>query len=67
MDGTGRVLQVGDRIQCKDNRDLRKWALNLSAAGYGIGIIGYHDLYDNVLTIMERPEEQENEQNNKGN
>lgn len=56
MDGTVRVLQVGDRIQCKDNRDLRKWALNLSADGYSIAIFGYHDIYDNILTITDLPE-----------
>lgn len=56
MDGTARVLQVGDRIQCKDNRDLRKWALNLSAEGYGIAIFGFHDIYDHILTITDLPE-----------
>ena len=54
--GTSNMLAVGDRIQCKDYRDLRRWALRLSADGYGIGILGYHDIYDNILTITALPE-----------
>ena len=53
------IFQVGQKIQCKSSRELKRWALNLSAAGYGIGVIGYHDLYDNVLTIMELPPEED--------
>lgn len=50
------ILQIGDKIQCKDARDLRRWALNLSSEGYGIGILDYHDIYEHVLTIMALPE-----------
>ena len=51
-----RILQLGDKIQCKDNRDMRRWALNLSAEGYGIALLGYHDIYENILTITALPE-----------
>ena len=51
-----RILQLGDKIQCKDNRDMRRWALNLSADGYGVALLGYHDIYENILTITALPE-----------
>ena len=51
-----RILQLGDKIQCKDNRDMRRWALNLSAEGYGVALLGYHDIYENILTITALPE-----------
>ena len=56
MDTDGKLLQIGDKIHCKDSRDLRKWALNLSAEGYGIAIFGYHDIYDHILTVTDLPE-----------
>ena len=56
-----RILHLGDKIQCKDNRDMRRWALNLSAEGYGIALLGYHDIYENILTITALPEEEGNE------
>jgi len=51
------LLALGDKIHCKDNRDLRRWALHLSAEGYGVAIIGYHDIYEHILTITALPEE----------
>ena len=56
-----RILQLGDKIKAKDNRDMRRWALNLSAEGYGIALLGYHDIYENILTITALPEEEGNE------
>ena len=53
------LLKVGDRISCKDNRDMRRWALNLSSEGYGIALFGYHDIYENIITITALPEEEE--------
>lgn len=48
-------LKLGDKIYCKDNRDLRRWALNLSAEGYGVAVLGYHDIYEHILTVTELP------------
>ena len=48
-------LNLGDKIQCKDNRDLRRWALQLSSDGYGVAILGYHDIYQNILTVTALP------------
>lgn len=60
MDTLGNnILQVGDRIHCKNARDLRRWALQLSSEGYGIAIFGYHDIYEHILTVTALPEEEE--------
>ena len=37
-------------------------ALSLSADGYGVAQLGYHDMYENILTITALPEQEvENE------
>lgn len=48
-------LKLGDKIHCKNNRDLRRWALNLSAEGYGVAVLGYHDIYEHILTVTALP------------
>lgn len=54
-----RELAVGDRIKCKNWQDMKITALNLSADGYGIAVIGFSDMQEFVLTIMVLPEERE--------
>ena len=49
-------LGVGDRIHCKNWKDLRNTALNLSAEGYGVAVIGFADMADDILTITAIPE-----------
>ena len=49
-------LKVGDRIHCKDWRDLKRTALNLSAEGYGVTVVGFADMSDDILTITALPE-----------
>ena len=49
----------GEKIQFSSQKALMVKALHLSAEGYGIGIIGYHDMYEHILTIMAVPEEKE--------
>lgn len=49
-------LNVGDRIHCKNWQDLRRTALQLSAEGYGVSVIGFADMAENVLTITALPE-----------
>ena len=48
---TNRDLQVGDKIHCKNWKDLRRTALILSTEGYGVTVIGFSDMSDNILTI----------------
>ena len=55
------VLNLGDKIHCKDNRDLRRWALQLSSEGYGVAILGYHDIYQHILTVTALPIGEEEE------
>ena len=49
-------IGLGDKFHFADHKELRSWALNLSADGYGVAIIGYHDIHDNILTITALPE-----------
>ena len=49
-------LQVFDRIKCKNWQDMKITALNLSAEGYGIAVIGFSDMQEYVLTITALPE-----------
>ena len=53
------TYQVGDRIHFKRWRDLLENALVLSSVGYGVGVIGFGDMSDNVLTITALPERKE--------
>lgn len=56
MDKTKR-FELGDRIFCKNWKDLLATALTLSGEGYGVEVIGFRDMSDNVLTITALPEE----------
>lgn len=55
------ILEIGDRIKCKNWRDLKTTALNLSSEGYGVSVIGFQDMADDVLTITALPEGTEND------
>lgn len=55
------TYQVGDRIHFKRWLDLLEKALVLSSVGYGVGVIGFGDMSDNVLTITALPERKSNE------
>ena len=56
-----KKLSIGDRICCKNWKDLKNTALGLSGEGYGVEVIGFADMSDNVLTITALPEEEEKE------
>lgn len=49
-------LQIGDRIHCKNWRDLKATALQLSSEGYGVEVIGFSDMSEDILTITALPE-----------
>lgn len=55
------AYQIGDRIQYHSFGDLRRSALVLSSVGYGVAVLGFDDMSDNVLTIMALPERKSNE------
>lgn len=50
-------LQLGDKIHCKNWRDLKRTAFSLSTEGYGVEVIGFSDMSENILTITALPEE----------
>lgn len=51
-------LQLGDKIHCKNWRDLKKTAFQLSSEGYGVEVIGFSDMSEDILTITALPEEE---------
>ena len=51
-------LQLGDKIRCKNWRDLKKTAFKLSSEGYGVEVIGFSDMSEDILTITALPEEE---------
>lgn len=54
-------FELGDRIRCRSWRELKSMALTLSSEGYGVTVIGFGDMSDNVLTITALPEGSEND------
>lgn len=44
-------LQAGDKIHCHSWRNLKQIAFALSSEGYGVAVVGFADMSDNVLTI----------------
>lgn len=54
------TYQVGDRIQCKGWKKLKNKALQFASLGYGVAVLGFSDMADNVLTITALPERKEN-------
>ena len=57
-----RQLNIGDRIRCKNWKELRQVALSLSAEGYGVSVLGFADMSDDVLTITALPEGSESDE-----
>jgi len=49
-------LAIGDKIRCKNWRELKQIAFQLSTEGYGVQIIGFKDMDETVLTIAALPE-----------
>lgn len=54
-------LKFGDRIRCKNWKDLLTTALSLSAEGYGVSVIGFADMSDDILTITAVPEKHDDQ------
>lgn len=52
------ALQTGDRIHCHSWKDLKNTAFRLSSEGYGVGVIGFSDMSDNILTVTDLPKEE---------
>lgn len=61
MTNTNREFTQGEKIHCKSWQDLRTTALCLSSKGYGVAVIGFSDMSDDILTVTEVPESAESE------
>ena len=46
-----KEFRYGDKIRCKNWKDLRRTALVLSSIGYGVSVVGFSDMSDDILTI----------------
>ena len=61
MTNTNREFTQGEKIYCKSWQDLKTTALILSSKGYGVAVIGFSDMSDDILTVTAVPEEEESE------
>jgi len=50
------MFNVGDKMQFPTWRKLMNKALELSSEGYGVEVIGFNDMSENILTITAVPE-----------
>ena len=48
--------KIGDKIPFVSWKRLLNMAFTLSSMGYGVSVIGFNDMSDNVLTITALPE-----------
>ena len=55
-----KEYKVGDRIECTTFQKMRWMAFRLSSKGYGVAVIGLHDIEEHTLTITEVPEGEDN-------
>ena len=56
-----QTYKEGDKIHCLSWCDLRTTALILSSKGYGVAVIGFGDMSDDILTVTAVPESEESE------
>ena len=54
-----KQLNVGDKIHFKSWKKLLATALDLSSLGYGVAVLGFADMSENVLTVTALPTEGE--------
>ena len=52
-----KKYQVGDQIRFKTWASLKRGAFKLSSNGYGVIVAGFSDMSDNILMILEVPED----------
>ena len=48
-------LKEGDKIACRNWKDCKDTAFYLSSLGYGVGVLGFEAIQDNIITILEVP------------
>ena len=55
-----KQYEVGDKIECNTFQKMKWMAFRLSSKGYGVAVIGLHDIEEHTLTITEVPEGEDN-------
>lgn len=55
MEKEKKKLQNGDRIHCHSWKELKELAFHMSAEGYGVSVLGFGDMSENVLTVTAVP------------
>ena len=50
--------KLGDKLSCKSWSELKRKAFQISSLGYGVEVIGFHDMSENILTITALPEKE---------
>ena len=55
-----KQYEVGDKIECATFQKMKWMAFRLSSKGYGVAVIGLHDIEEHTLTITEVPEGEDN-------
>lgn len=56
-----KKAKVGDKVRFSSWRSLKQNALCWSALGYGVCVVGFQGIQENILTITALPEEKEKE------
>ena len=51
-------FELNQKIHFRTWKELKKKAFQLSSLGYGVAVIGFNDMSENILTITALPEEE---------
>lgn len=52
-----KQYQKGEKIHFRTWAELKRGAFKLSTLGYGVIVAGFSDMSDNILTILEVPDD----------
>ena len=55
MEKEKEVFEIGQKIHFRSWKKLKEKAFQLSSEGYGVSVIGFGDMSDNVLTVTAVP------------
>lgn len=62
MINTNRDFELHERVHCNSFQELKTTALILSSKGYGVAVIGFSDMSDDILTITALPEQNDDKE-----
>lgn len=61
MLNTNRDFDLNEKVKCDTFQELKTTALILASRGYGVAVIGFSDMSDNILTVTALPEDDNDE------